>query len=53
MTRRYLAIPAEAYAVATGYLASAFDQLNFFNDDAIAEFDEQPDAANPPISLEL
>jgi hypothetical protein len=52
IARRYLAIPAEAYAVATAYLASTLDMLNQWNHDGggDADFDEGFDTNQNHIS---
>jgi hypothetical protein len=53
ITSRYLTIPAEAYAVATTYLAGAFDMLNHWNNDAGDDVNEDFNAVQEHISPHL
>jgi hypothetical protein len=55
ITSRFLTIPADAYAFATAYLSSTFDQLNQLNDeiDLGDEYGENLDANSQRISPRL
>jgi hypothetical protein len=49
ITSRYHTIPAEAYAVATAYLAGAFDMVNQWNNGIGEDFDAAQEHISPHL----